>query len=175
LKWEKWVYLSAFLCGVVIVNLIGNSEWINNSLLNRYALVSLSFREIVYEEYFFRILSVRIRTVIWLWIGSILLPPKTIVYGFAIIMSAALGSVATMMILANGVWGIWFFICALMPQILFYMGGFLLWKKQSLTYSVGSNRKMRYLEIMFILGLVGIGCICEAFISPVVMENIIKY
>ena len=175
MKWEKWIYLSAFLCGVVVTNIIGEYTKGVGDSLNRYHIAFFSFQGIVYEEYFLKIFFLRLSTVIALGIGSKLLPKKIVIYGFSIVMSVMLGCVATMMILANGIWGIWFWGCALVPHILFYIAAFSLWKKQSMEYIIGSSGKTGGLNIIVILVLIVCGCICEAYISPVIIENVIKY
>lgn len=172
MKSENWIYLSAFFFGVLVVNILDNSAGINSSLLNRYYLASLSFREIVYEEYFFWILALRMKTVIVLAIGSRLVSKKIMLYGFAIIMCIILGSVTVMMILANGIWGILFLLCGLMPQVLFYMMAFFVWKRECV---IRTGDKQKFIERIYILVLVVLGCICEAMISPIIIENIIKY
>ena len=172
MKSENWIYLSAFFFGVLVVNILDNSAGINSSLLNRYYLASLSFREIVYEEYFFWILALRMKTVIVLAIGSRLVSKKIMLYGFAIIMCIILGSVTVMMILANGIWGILFLLCGLMPQVLFYMMAVFVWKRECV---IRTGDKQKFIERIYILVLVVLGCICEAMISPIIIENIIKY
>lgn len=171
----NWVYLLSFLCGVVIVNLLGSIAGVNNSLLNRYGLASLSFREIVHEEYLVHILLLRFRTVIGVWILEKLLSKKIAVIGFGILVSAALGGAAAMMILANGVWGIFFFLCALLPHGIFYGLAYVLWADMKFGYSSEGSRKINYIGMALVIAIVGIGCVCETYIGPVLLEKIIKF
>ena len=46
MKRECAIYVLAFLVGVMGINLLGNSTWVNNCILNRYTLVTLSFDDI---------------------------------------------------------------------------------------------------------------------------------
>lgn len=175
LKKENWIYIFAFLCGVVIVNLLGSTTWENNSLLNRYSLVTLSFRELVYQEYFIQIILLRFRTVIGLWILTRMFPKKMVTTGFAILVSVMLGGVASMSILANGVWGICFFFSALLPHGIFYGLAYKFWCNMQNNDRFEGNRKGHYFVAVLIFMLMTIGCICEAYICPVLIENVLKY
>ena len=175
MKRENGIYLLAFLCGIVIVNLPGNVSWTNHSILNRYSLASLSFQGIVYEEYFFEILFLRFQTVAVLWMCSKLISKNIVRIGFALIICGILGGIMSIAILANGLWGILFCICALLPHAICYFVAYLLWGNSTVGYVGESKRRMDYFTTALIMILIGIGCILEAYISPVLIENLIKY
>lgn len=175
MKKENGIYLVAFIAGVIIVNLVGNATWANSSILNRYSLANLSFQGIVYEEYLLQILFLRFRTVIVLWMLSKLFTKRVISVGYAIVMCVMLGGIIAMAILANGVWGVLFFISALMPHILFYGVAFAIWSNTQVRYSMEGTKSVSYIFGILILVLTVVGCICEAYISPVFMENVIKF
>ncbi len=184
IKWERWVlkvkqkrwmFLLAFLCGVGIVNIIGSRTWANNSLLNRHSLGMLSFEEISYEEYFVKILFLRIRTLIFLWILEKLISKKVTALGFGCFISIMTGGILTMLILANGVWGIFFLLSALLPHGIFYVLAYLLWCNTGLTYTVEGSRKERWLVSLLILLLIVIGSICEAYVCPFLVKNVIYF
>lgn len=175
MKRENVIYLLAFLCGVVVVNVLGNRAWTDYSSLNRYSLASLSFQGIVYEEYFFQVLCLRLRTVVGLWVCAKLVPKKVVVVGFALVMCGILGGVTAMAILANGLWGILFCLCALMPHIICYGAAYILWGNTKVSFSGEGKRTTDYLATILIVMLIGIGCVLEAYISPILIENLIKY
>lgn len=175
MKRENGIYLLAFLCGIIIVNLPGNAAWANNSILNRYSLASFSFQGIVYEEYLLEILFLRFQTVVALWMCSKLISKNLVRIGYALIICGILGGIMAIAILANGLWGIWFFICALLPHTICYFVAYMLWGKALTGYVGESKRRIDYFTIAIIIMLVGIGCILEAYISPVLIENLIKY
>lgn len=166
MKREYVICILAFLCGVIIVNFLGNVTWVNISALNRYSLASLSFEEIKYEEYFLQILFLRFRTVGSIWIVSRLIPKNIVATGFSVIICVMLGGVAAMSILTNGVWGLLFYLCAIMPHILCYGSAWIFWSKE---------KKEHYLFTILILVLVGIGCVLEAYVSPILVKCVIKY
>ena len=68
MKRENGICLLAFLIGVIVTNLLGADELTNSGLLNKYNLATLSFRGIVYEEYFLHVLLLRLQTVAALWL-----------------------------------------------------------------------------------------------------------
>lgn len=175
MKWENGIYLLAFLCGIVIVNLPGNAAWANNSILNRYSLAALSFQGIIYEEYLIEILFMRFQTVVSLWICSKLISKNIVMTGFALIICGILGGIIAISILANGLWGILFCLCALFPHTICYFMAYVLWGKAMVGYVGESKRRMDYLITVLIVILIGIGCILETYISPVLIENIIKF
>ena len=175
MKREYVICILAFLCGVIIVNFSENVTWINNSALNRYSLALLSFEEIRYEEYFLQILFLRFRTVGSIWIVSRLIPKNIVAIGVSVIIGIILGGVAAMAILANGVWGLLFYCCAIMPHILCYGSAWSLWSKEKKEHFISGKRVEQYLFTVLILVLMGMGCVLEAYVSPVLVKSIIKY
>lgn len=174
MKREYGIYLLFFLFGTVVVNLLGNTTLLNGSILNRYSLTALSFEGIVYEEYFFQVLFRRFRTVIRLWLASKLIPKQFVKTGFAVMICFMLGGITAMAILENGLWGILFCLCAFLPHMICYAVAFLLWGSMRVLYVRDGNRKVDYMSMAFIALLIGIGCILEAYITPVFLRNIIK-
>lgn len=175
MKRENGIFLLAFLCGILIVNLLGDAAWTNNSILNRYSLASFSFQGIVYEEYFLEILLLRFQTVVALWMCSKLISKNIVRVGYALIICVILGGIIAIAILANGLWGILFCICALLPHAICYFAAYMLWGKAMTGYVGESKRRIDYFTTAIIIMLIGIGCILEAYISPVLIENLIKY
>ena len=156
--------------------MLGTSTLVNNSTLNRYSLASLSFQGIIYEEYFLRVLLLRLRTVCGLWVASKLVPKKMVVVVFACVMCCILGGITAMAILANGLWGILFCVCAFFPHGVCYGIAYAMWSNMSVTtYSGERSKKEIYLASVLIIMLIGIGSILEAYISPVLIRNLIKY
>ena len=180
MKKENWIYLLAFLCGVVLGNVLGTEDGVNGGLLNRYSLATLSFQMIEHEEYLIQVLVLRFRTVAGLWILSRIIPAKMVVVGFAGVISMMLGMIMAFSILTNGIWGSFFFLCALLPHGIFYGMAYFLWENASGGSSYGNyggagGRREKILATALILMVTAIGCICEAYISPIVMENVIKF
>lgn len=175
MKRESVICILAFLCGVIAVNFLGTVTWINNSALNRYSLASLSFEEIKYEEYFLQILFLRFRTVGSIWIVSRLIPKNIVAIGASVIICIVLGGVAAMSILANGIWGLLFYLCAIMPHILCYGSAWSFWCKEKKEHFISGKRIEQYLFTVLILVLVGIGCVLEAYVSPILVKSVIKY
>lgn len=175
MKWKNGICLLAFLCGIIIVNLPGNEAWANNSILNRYSLATLSFQGIDYEEYFYEVLFLRFQTVVSLWICSKFVSKRIVKVGFAIIMCAFWGGIITIAILANGLWGILFCLCAIFPHSVCYVLAYTLWGRETIGYVNIEKRKVDFAATILIIVLIGIGCLLEAYISPVLIENLIKY
>lgn len=175
MKWENRIYLLSFLSGVICINMFGTTTLANSSTLSRYNLAALSFQQIVYEEYFFCVLFLRLRTVFGLWIASRLLPRKAVVHIFACIMCSLMGGIAALSIMTNGLWGIWFFLCAFFPHGICYGVVYVMWKNLCLWHEEGRDRKEKAFVVTIMMVLMGIGSILEAYISPVLLQNIIKY
>lgn len=174
-NWKNGIYLLAFLFGIIFVNLPGNEVWTDNSILNRYSLASLSFQGIVYEEYFYEVLLLRFRTVVSLWMCSKFISKRVVKIGFAIIMCAVWGGITAIAILANGLWGILFCLCALFPHSVCYILAYTLWGRETAGYLNIEKRKVDFASAILMIVLIGIGCLLETYISPVLIENLIKY
>lgn len=175
MKKETWIYVLAFLGGVLLVNLLDSVTESGNYILNRYTLVTLTFQEIVYEEYFIYILCLRMRAVIALWALSKLFAERLVKVGVVIGISGLSGVMAAMSVLVNGIWGIWFFIMSIFPHIFFYGFAYRIWYGMSSSYKIESERRKKRLLMALMLVLVIIGCACEAYVSPVLLEHIIKF
>jgi len=174
-KWENRIYLLAFLSGVICINMFGTTTLVNNSMLSRYNLATLSFRQIVYEEFFFKVLFLRFRTVFGLWIASKFLPKKVVVLIFACIMCSLMGGIIAWTIIANGLWGILFCFCAFLPHGICYGVVYVMWKNLCLWYDESRDGKEKIFVVVIMMILIGIGSILEAYISPVLLQNITKY
>ena len=173
-KRECWIYLISFLIGCIIINVLGSGTWEKYSILNRYSLNMISFESILYDTYFVQIVILRLKTAVGLWIAAKLVPKKLVVVVFASVISAMLGAIASMAMLANGLWGSLFFVCAVLPHGLFYATAFILWSNRSQTYSVGIEKSENWIAIVIIFIIILIGCICEAYVSPFFIEKLIK-
>lgn len=167
------MYILAFLGGVLLVNLLEGTMDISINILNRYTLAALTFQEIVYEEYFLYILLLRFRTLAGIWLFSKLLPQRFVKKGAVLGISFLAGCVAAMSILANGIWGMWFFVVSLFPHGILYGGAYGIWYHAS-PYKIEGNGKSNLWLGICILLLVFIGCVCEAYIGPVLMEKVIS-
>ncbi len=167
------MYILAFLGGVLLVNLLEGTMDTSSMILNRYTLAALTFQEIVYERYFLYILLLRFRTLAGIWLASKLLPQKFVKKGAVLSVSLLAGCVAAMSILANGIWGMWFFVVSLFPHSIFYGGAYGIWYHAS-PYRMEGNGNTRLLLGFCIVLLVFIGCVCEAYIGPILIEKIIS-
>ena len=175
MKWENRIYLLAFLSGVICINMFGTTTLANNSMLSRYNLAALSFQQIVFEEYFFNVLFLRLRTVFVLWIASGFFPKKAVVFAFACIMCSLMGGIIALSIMANGLWGIWFCLCAFFPHGICYGVVYVMWKNLCLWYGESRERKEKTFMVAIMMVLMGIGSMLEAYVCPVLLQNIIKY
>lgn len=173
MRWEKWGYLFAFLCGVVFANVLGSRAFIDYNLLNRYNMSLLSFEAVSGEAYFVQVLLLRLQTVVVLGILCRLLPKRVVIIGFGCLISALLGGILAAAILANGVWGIWFGLGALLPHGIFYLLSYLLWYYANRGYVYQKKGGILIRKVLMVL-LVVIGSICEAYLSPVLVEKMIK-
>ena len=94
---------------------------------------------------------------------------------FGCLLSGVLGAIFAISILANGVWGVWFGVSALMPHGVFYVLAYLMWRNINMGYLSSNNRNNRVIAKVLMMLLIVIGSICEAYISPGLLENVIKY
>jgi len=172
-KWKNKVYLLAFLGGVVVINMFGSK--VSSGMLNRYSLVAMSFDQIVYEEYFLNVLFLRLRTVLGLWIASMFIPPKWVMLLFGGIICSFLGGIVALAIMENGLWGVWFCAGAFFLHGICYGLAYAIWSNRCVTNMSERNRKESHFMVAMMMLLIGIGSVLEAYISPVILQNIIKY
>lgn len=157
------------------MNVLAGSALIDYNVINRYSMCLLSFGEISYEVYLVQVLLLRFQTVIMLWILGRILPEKIVYLLFGYLICGLLGGIFAIAILANGVWGSWFVVCAMMPHGIFYMLAYRIWYYKSRDYSYRNSGKERIVIKIFIVLLVIIGSICEAYISPELLEKVVKF
>lgn len=172
---EWWICPAAFLVGSVSINLFGNETGASCDLLNKYSLSMISFESVSYEIYFIQVLLLRFKTAAGLWIAVKLLPKRAVAIAFAGLLSAAAGITVSMAIIENGVWGVLFFLSAMLPHALFYALAFWLWSNRSQTYTTGIKQKENLLGSVLILFIVFIGCVCESYLSPLLIEKVIEF
>ena len=172
-KWKNKSYLLAFLCGVIIINMLGAN--VSSGILNRYSLAAMSFNGIVYEEYFFYVLLLRFRTVLGLWIACRILPRKWVMLGFAYMICVVMGGIAAMSIMENGLWGVLFCAGAFFPHGICYGVAYGIWSSMDTGERWGESKKDGYLRLAVMMLFVGIGSMLESYVSPVLLQNIIKY
>ncbi len=175
MKQKNWIYVFTFLAGVILVNLTGSAIESGNSILNRYNLMGLTFEEIIFEKYFVEILFLRLRTVIILWILTRIMPKKLVSTGFALLIFFVLGGMVAVCILVNGLWGVIFFLGVLFPHSICYGIAFVFWSSRKREYLAVQNKMETYVVNMLIILFVCAGCFMEAYISPIIIKNIIKY
>lgn len=156
-----------------MVNMLGAK--VSGSMLNRYNLTAMSFKQIVYDEYFYEILFLRIRTVLGLWIVSKIFSKKWVMLGFACVMCSFMGAIMAMSIMENGLWGILFCVCAFFPHGICYGVAYVMWSNLCVASAMEREKKERYFVMTIIMLLIGIGSMLETYISPVLLQNIIKY
>ena len=175
LRKEKIIYLTAFLFGVIVTNILESKSWINVDYLHRHQLLQLSYSEIRYERYLIELLFQRLRMVGLLWLLGKVIPSGWIRLGVGGIFCMTLGSILTSTILANGVWGLLLFFGMLFPQWIFYTGAFVWWGSfQNLNYR-GKYVKKNVLLVLLLILFVVFGCIVEAYVNPFVVYQIIKF
>ena len=172
-KWKNKFYLLSFLGGVIVINIFGAEA--NTGMLNRYSLAALSFGQIRNEEYLIELLFLRLRTVLGLWIASKFVPSKWVMLIFAFIMCSFMGGIVAMSIMENGLWGILFCATAFFPHAICYGMAYSMWSSLCAVPNMCGNRKEGNLFVVFLMILIGIGIVLEAYISPVLIKNIIKY
>ena len=175
MKKGKALYLSAFLCGVIITNILESNALIDSSYLYRYNLMRLNFEQIDHDAYLIQLLLLRIRILGVLWILGKIVPTKALRYTFGIFICVLLGMIFTLSIIANGIWGIIIMFAIMFPQWIFYMGAFALWEGYKYQYSQISQKKWDVERTVVIVLLVIIGCVCESYISPLLVNYVIKY
>lgn len=155
------------------MNLLGTK--VNSGSLNRYSLATMSFGRVVHEEYFFRVLFLRLRTIIGLWIISRFFSRKWVMFMFVCIICCFLGGITALSVMENGVWGVLFCTCAFLPQGIFYMIAYTMWNNLHITSVVENRKKERYAIYATSLAMLVIGIVSEVYITPVLLQNIIKY
>ena len=84
------------------------------------------------------------------------------------------GGLAAMAVISNGIWGIILFVGLFIPQSIFYGTAYTLWCGIDMGNVYNGNKKESYLGIVLIIVLFVIGCICEAYVNPILIKNIIK-
>lgn len=168
------IYLSAFLCGVIITNVLESKGWTDAAYFYRYNLMQLTFDEIKNNSYLIQLLFFRFRTIGMLWLLGKVLPVKLLRILLGSIVCIFFGMIFTLAILANGMWGIMLMLALLFPQWIFYMGAFGIWGSFEIRYAGEVQRKKELENGILIVILMIIGCVCEAYICPSLLNFVIN-
>ena len=172
-KWKNKIYLLAFISGIVAMNIFGTE--VSNGMLNRYSLAAMTFGQIVYEEYFLYILFLRLQTVLSLWIFSKFVPSKWVMLLFACIICSLMGGIMALCMIENGLWGMIFYGVAFLPHGICYGMAYVLWNNMYCVNMQMKNTREQYVRMAVMVLLIGVGCVVEAYVVPVLVKNIVKY
>lgn len=169
------IYCTAFLIGVVSTNILESKELLTAAMFSRHQLLQLAYVEVNYESYFIRLLGLRLKNVSILWLLGKVLPVRWIRGVCGVTSCIILGSIMTLAILANGVWGLLLFIAMIFPQWLLFIGAFFFWGSEWEPHIMESDGKKKLIRVFLILLFVISGCVTEAYVNPFVLRMVLKY
>lgn len=167
-----------------MINLFGN-EWVAaNGMLSRYTLRTLSFQPVSGERYFVYVLLLRMKMVLFIFLLAKTLPKHIVAKGCFCLLGLMLGSLFTIAVLSNGVFGCILAAAALLPHGIFYFFAFYFWER-SISDNVYSAKHFSdanyYLEkkrtgilSAVVTVLVLIGCLTESYLNPFLFQKMIS-
>lgn len=184
MKRNSWIFFLSFFIGIILINLFGN-EWISaNGMVNRYTLRTLSFQPVSGERYFVYVLLLRMKIVLFVFLLAKTLPKQIVAKGCYSLLGLTLGSLFTISVLTNGVFGCVLAAAALLPHGPFYFFAFYVWERSlgnsgysvkhrsDANYRLEKKRTWTLAAVVFVLVL--FGCLTESYINPFLFQKIIN-
>ncbi|KRQ86815.1 Stage II sporulation protein M [Caloramator mitchellensis] len=179
-----------FTIGIVIGALI--SKGMNYSDKQDLVVYLNNFFQIINKEnvnlfvLFFNSLKSNLIIILLVWIISFTIFGSIIASIATIIKGITLGFTISFLLIGFGWRGFIFFLTGILPQNIFLIPGFLMICANSITYSIKSYKKSRYISnsgdfatysislVIFLL-LILVGSFVESFISPAIVKGLSAY
>ena len=156
----------SFLIGIVLVNLIGEDYLSTHGVIPFWSELSTGFSKVSYDRYFCYILLQRLKIIIVIALLTHITSRELIAKATPAFFFFLIGVFMTMSIMDRGIYGVLIVLTAMFPQWLCYVTAFLFYAKYK-------EREKRKLQVAMILVFLLAGCVSEAYISPLLLKNIV--
>lgn len=165
-KKSSLIGILSFLIGIVLVNLIGEDYLSTHGIIPFWSELSTGFSNVSYDRYFCYILLQRLKVIIVIALLTNIISRELIAKTAPCFLFFLIGIFMTMSIMDRGIYGVVIVLAAMFPQWLCYSAAFLF-------YAKCREREKRKLQVAVIFVFLFAGCVSEAYVSPLLLKNII--
>lgn len=180
----SFILLTGFLAGTAAPELFRMGTGDYAGLASRYGFQKYQGSMVPAGNVLPYILSLRLRTLLFLWMSSFTAAGLLFHLAYAWWLAASAGLLVSLFVLREGYDGFILFACCLMPQWILYgavwkqEGAFLLrcmkQRKDGGMGSVGTLRRRELLELGKMMGFCTAGCFMEAFLGRWTLKIFLK-
>ncbi|MDD3795514.1 MAG: hypothetical protein PHE06_06030 [Lachnospiraceae bacterium] len=173
------------LTGILLPRWIWTNPGIRMELLNTNSLRSYITLEVDSRYLFFHILGKRVCVMLLLFFGTYTAAGFWVFAAFFLSMGISFGILLSLSVWQMGYFGIFFMLCALIPQWALYgIAGYrmtcFMEKRRMRTIICKENIVATYyrktmLEFTIILAVTLTGCFTEAYMNPWILKNILNF
>ncbi len=165
-KKSSLIGILSFLIGIVLVNLIGEDYFSAHGIIPFWSELSTGFSNVSYDRYFCYILIQRLKVTIGIILLANVISRELMVKTAPCCLFFLIGIFMTMSIMDRGIYGVVIVLAAMFPQWLCYSAAFLF-------YAKCREREKGKLQMVMIFVFLLAGCVSEAYVSPLLLKNII--
>lgn len=172
--------LLAFICGVIVINILGDKISLEVSLLNQYYIQHMIQAKFAKGEMFWYLLGERLPVAILLFVMHFTNIRNAVMHLFVIYLGFGLGIIMLTFVISFGGLGILVSAMATFPQVIVYAFGYFFLVKlsafameeiQAGTLSVRYKMFLLLCSALF-FGVIMLGIILESYINPCFLKKL---
>ncbi len=180
------LFLAGFLIGVLYIYFTGRLQGKSSDVLSIQNLMQILYIDIKFWDYFFYLMKVRVCILLGLFMASLALPGKYLLYGFLIVFGCSMGSMLSILIVRYGIKGIFLFLALVFPQDIIYIPAIFsgiailiefnekLFERQKIKYRGEVMHHNTWEQVVLLLGVTIIGVAVECYVNPLLVKWCLK-
>lgn len=191
--YRKWfvIFAVSFLFGILLMNGFRETLLTSNGIFNDTAVNRLKYAEVNSGNFFWYVLKKRMKGYLLFGLLSTTFLGFFTVYAEMIRQGVLMGMTMTAAVIRFGVKGMLFIFASFFPQQLLLIPAgimMLLWAYQNCTFLYFPSRNLwpayrsakrqwfrQFLMVLWIFGVVIIGCVLESYVNPLIMTDVSKF
>lgn len=160
-----------FLLGIIYCNLGGNAYLSSNGIFSEYFLSSFLPQSVISNGFLFYLALVRVVPIAVIFVLGYTGFHKASVVISLVWTGFSNGMLVSSAIIVMGMKGLFFYLSAMFPQLLFYVPAYFLVLIQSYRYK---NQEWNLPKFVFAGLMIGMGVVSEALLNPYVIALVLK-
>jgi len=185
-QYSSIFFLLGFAAGIIMINVLGEGYANQTGIISDYYIRQYKYMEIDPNALFFYICQNRLKWIFLVWIIGFTVLNLPCVFGCMTWFGFSAGILISLSVLKLGIYGILFFVTAMLPQSIIYIPGWIfflqyVYKKNHNKYRIGKERFWKNWDWNYMLVLAGtvsvflLGILTESYTNPWIMKQILKF
>lgn len=164
------LFLAGVIGGTILANCLNTELMEQSGYFGSLFLTQTAVNQNQRKQLFFYVLRQRSIEVIVAWLVSITMYSAFIFAGFSFLCGGSMGILISMITYQKGVWGIFYYLATIFPQIICYLP---VWFVLAV-WAGEKGKNYRFVSLVKILLLIFSGVCLETYINPLIIGQLIK-